>query len=344
MTDKTETHGEWADIQQQYWSHLNQLQQQLTGQSNQQQPDWQYLNRWWQSIEPDASDLTQNFMKKMMGHGEALFGLAERCCESKAGDNGASVDSQKEFFNDLREQLLKAKTGQEPISQLMAFCELPFDFLQQAGAILAPFQSKDFTGSPDTLNTDFLERMLGMPGLGITREEQTLHKSFAKHILEYQQALKIYSEFYSDLALYCTDEMEAELKGIEEQGVSIDSATELYSVWVGVCERCYGKRVRTTEYAALQGRLVNSTLVVKREMNELINSNLSKVQIPTSTQVNELQRCVHDTRQELKNLKAELTELKKTASQAIVEPDLEKQPVVKKKRRVAKKKQSRKKS
>jgi len=104
--------------------------------------------------------------------------------------------------------------------------------------------------------------------------------------------------------------MEHSLELLGQQGESITTAKKLYDVWVSACEKCYGERVRTTEYAALQGRLMNCTLAVKQAMSKLVNAHLSKAQMPTSTDVSALQRYVHENRQELKVLKAEIASLK----------------------------------
>jgi len=207
MGEDKDAHSDWAEIQQRYWEHLNTIQQRVAGQRASAKPAWEGLYPWWREKKPGTTDLTQHFLKKMMGHGEALFELAEKCSQHQEDGEIDASEVQNAFFRELRQRLLRAKNGQEPLGQVMAFCELPFDFLQQAGAILAPFQV-DLVGTPAAPNLDQLQQLLGTPGLGFSREEQALHQDLVKRLLAYQDSLTVYSEFFSDLAMACTSDME----------------------------------------------------------------------------------------------------------------------------------------
>ncbi len=306
MDEKMRSPDQWADTQKQFWDQLRELQGKLAEPHKADDDPWQKLDHWWRSVVTDTSGPTQQYMEKMVKQGKAYFQLAEACVLSSEQGDGDPVAT---FFEALRERLDRAKNSQESLSELMAFCELPFDVWLRAGALLAPFTDL----FRDDLFRDGLEgmqRKLAMSDLAITADERHQYEKLLRCLLAYQSALTSYNDFFSDLAIACTTDMEQKLEQIKQQGESISSAKALHLIWSKVCESLYSNRVMEPEYAQLQGKLLNSTMAVKQQMGIVVDARLTQLQMPTSGEIRSLQQQANQNRQEIRMLKSEIAELK----------------------------------
>ncbi len=311
MAEESAFQSELANIQKHFWRQLFEMQSQPQKQQSEKSDVWTELDQWWRMAAPGATNLTQYYMDKIVKHGNALFELAENCSRSEKESEADPIKSQTAFFEALRQRLGQAGSSQEPLSNLMAFCELPFDTWQRAGALLAPFQTILKEGLP-TDSEALVQRLIEQSGFGVAQGEMLQFQRLMDSMSSYQEALTDYNQFFSDLAVACATEMEQTLAHLEKEGVSITSAKELYSAWVDVCERCYSERVMGSDYAVLQGRLINSTMAVRQQMQTVVDEKLAVLQMPTSGEIKSLQRQANASRQEIKTLKAEI-ELLKTA-------------------------------
>jgi len=306
MDEKIHTHDQWVETQKQFWDQLRELQGKLAEPHEGADDPWQKLDHWWRSAATDTAGPTNQYMEKMILQGKAYFQLAEACVLSSDQGDGDSVGT---FFDALRERLDQAKNSQEPLSELMAFCELPFDAWLRAGALLAPFTDL-FRGDLFRDGLEGMQRKLSMPDLAITADERQQYEKLLRCLVTYQSALTSYNDFFSDLAISCTTDMEQRLEQIKQQGESISSAKALHLVWSEVCESRYSNRVMEPEYAQLQGKLLNSTMAVKQQMSIVVDAKLTQLQMPTSGEIKSLQQQASQNRQEIKMLKSEIAELK----------------------------------
>jgi hypothetical protein len=76
----------------------------------------------------------------------------------------------------------------------------------------------------------------------------------------YQRTQLEYLDLLRNAAREALDRMEEKLNAFAADGKTIDSLRELYNLWVDCNEETYGRMLRSSTYAMLNGRLINSLL------------------------------------------------------------------------------------
>ncbi|MES9935727.1 MAG: class III poly(R)-hydroxyalkanoic acid synthase subunit PhaE [Sedimenticola sp.] len=323
MSEQGFWNQEWMDIQQKYWQNWTDFSRQAMGGAAQPKNPWESaMQHWWQAISPSAPDMTKDFMDKMMNQGNALFQMADQFSRNFQ-ENGAATEwteVMNKTFADLKQGFTGAAEagGDDALHKMMAFWEMPLDNWQRMVSSLSLMPGDMLRNMP---HGGHLERFLSAPGLGYTREEQGQQQQMMLKVMEYQQALQEYMQFFSNLGVLAVDRMQAKVSDIAAQGKQIDSARALYDTWVGVCEEAYGEQVMTPEYAKTHGRLVNALMGVKHHMAVMVDESLGAMNMPTRTELRTLQTRMQENRREIKALKAEIAELKAiVAAQAAPKP------------------------
>ncbi|MET0106477.1 MAG: class III poly(R)-hydroxyalkanoic acid synthase subunit PhaE [Sedimenticola sp.] len=323
MSEQGFWNQEWMDIQQKYWQNWTDFSRQAMGGAAQPKNPWESaMQHWWQAISPSAPDMTKDFMDKMMNQGNALFQMADQFSRNFQ-ENGAAAEWTEvlnKTFADLKQGFTGAAEagGDDALHKMMAFWEMPLDNWQRMVSSLSLMPGDMLRNMP---HGGHLERFLSAPGLGYTREEQGQQQQMMLKVMEYQQALQEYMQFFSNLGVLTVDRMQAKVGDIAAQGKQIDSARALYDTWVGVCEEAYGEQVMTPEYAKTHGRLVNALMGVKHHMAVMVDESLGAMNMPTRTELRTLQTRMQENRREIKALKAEIAELKAiVAAQAAPKP------------------------
>lgn len=76
----------------------------------------------------------------------------------------------------------------------------------------------------------------------------------------YQNTQMEYLDLLRNAAREALDRMEEKLNAFAADGKTIASLRELYNLWVDCNEETYGRMLRSSTYATLNGRLINSLL------------------------------------------------------------------------------------
>ncbi|MES9845711.1 MAG: class III poly(R)-hydroxyalkanoic acid synthase subunit PhaE [Candidatus Sedimenticola sp. PURPLELP] len=312
MSDQGFWNQEWMGIQQKYWENWSDFSRQAMGGQPQPKNPWESaMEHWWQAVSPAAPDMTRGFMDKMMNQGKALFNMADQFSRNFQENGAASEWSEvmNKTFADLKQGFSGAAQagGDDALHKMMAFWEMPLDNWQRMVSSLSLMPGDVLRNMP---HGGELERFLSAPGLGYAREEQGQHQQMMLKVMEYQQAMQEYMQFFSNLGVLAVDRMQSKVEKIAAEGKQIDSARALYDTWVGVCEEAYGEQVMTPDYAKTHGRLVNSLMGVKHQMAVMVDESLGAMNMPTRSELRTLQTRMQENRREIKALKAELAELK----------------------------------
>jgi class III poly(R)-hydroxyalkanoic acid synthase PhaE subunit len=199
---------------------------------------------------------------------------------------------------------------------MFAFWELPFDNWQRMASSLSPVPGDVLRNMPTEGMRSKLDRVLGAPGLGYTREEQGQYQELTRAVLDYQETFAEYLGFFSKMGVGSVERLQWLVKEAEQKKKSIGSARELYDMWIQCCEAEYADRVMTDEYTELHGRLVNALMRVKQRMSVIVDEYLGAMNMPTRRELRTLQDRVQEARRETKRLRSELDALKKQLSVA----------------------------
>jgi len=252
---------------------------------------------------------------------------------------GNATEAWSQVLSSLTDSF-KQSPGVDSFKQGSGFWEMPLDNWNRMVSALSPVPGDTLRGMPTGSVKEHLDRVLGAPGLGYTRESQAQYQSLSQAILEYQEAMTEYSLLFSRMG-----EKSVGLLQQRMQDKPVESARQLYDSWIGCCEEVYAEQVMTPEYIQLHGRLVNALMMVKSRWGEILNEFLAMYNIPTRDDLRTLQIRMQEQRRENKTLRAEVTALRKAVKKVAASAGAERKepsPVVRKKT-VAKKKVSKKK-
>lgn len=180
------------------------------------------------------------------------------------------------------------------------------DNWNRTASALSPVPGDTLRGMPHGDVKEHLERILGTPGLGYTRESQTQYQSLMQAVMDYQEAMAEYSLFFSSMG-----EKSAKLLQQKIGDSPVESARQLYDTWVSCCEELYAEDVTTEDYTKLHGRLVNSLMVLKSRYGEILNESLSTMNIPTHDDLRTIQIRMQEQRRENKKLGSEVAALRR---------------------------------
>ncbi len=310
MTSNPFWNDNWMNIQRQYWNQWNGLQQQSMGFGKPQPNPWeQGLDHWWSAVRDAVPPTGQDFYNKMMEQGKDFFNMAERAMQA-SGRKQSATDVWSQILSSLAESFQQSPTIDSFSKGATGFWEMPLDNWNRMVSALSPVPGDTLRGMPTGGVKEHLDRMLGAPGLGYTRESQAQYQGLTQAILEYQEAIAEYSLLFTQMG-----EKSVSLLQKRMQNTPIESARQIYDTWIGCCEEVYAKQVMTPEHIKLHGRLVNALMLVKSRWGEILNEYLSMYNIPTRDDLRTLQIRMQEQRRENKTLGAEVTALRKLVEQ-----------------------------
>jgi class III poly(R)-hydroxyalkanoic acid synthase PhaE subunit len=312
MSEKGMWNQDWYEIQQKYWENLTEMGRKAMGLETPRKRPWESaMDHWWQSLSPALPDPAQGFMERMLDQGRIFFKMAEQFNDSMQGMNPAKdwpealnrvfEDMQTSFPGDMQ------GIGADMTHKMMAFWEMPLDNWQRMVSSLSLMPGDMLRNIPHSM--DF-ERYLSAPGLGYTREEQAQQQKLVRATLDYQREMQAYMQFFSNLGLLAVERMREKISALSEQEKTIDSARELYDLWVVSCEEVYGEQVMTPQYAEIHGRLVNALMATKKHLSQMVDENLGALNMPTRSEIRTLQDRLQETRRENKQLRQEMEQLR----------------------------------
>ena len=316
MTDSPFWNDDWMNVQQKYWSNWTEMNRKAMGLGEPVQSPWEgALNHWWKAISPQVPGASNEFMQRMMDQGKSFFQMTGEFNKNYQGTNdwqealnNTFSDMQKMFSSGMQASLNGFdQNNSDAMHKMMAFWEMPMDNWQRMVSSLSLMPGDVLRNMP---HEGGMDRVLNVPGLGYTREEEGQYKELMQRVVAYQKAFGEYLAFFSNLGLLSVERMKEKVDALVESETSIDTARGLYDLWVSACEDVYGEQVMTPEYAQIHGGLVNALMALKKKMGQLVDENLGAMNMPTRRELRTLQKRLQESRREAKALRAEVEQLK----------------------------------
>ena len=266
---------------------------------------------WW----PAAPDDSRDFFGKVLEQARHYWSMGAQF--SKLIEDIAACEGNKKAILDC----VKARFKALQAAAAVAYNSGPADstqqyeallaLLQTAGAGLSPWLSAGAGAfSPEAGIGRLRARLLSMPGLGYSRETQDKLQELLRLWGEYQDHYQEYQSVMTRLNQESLALMQKAIIKRMRNAKDIRSIKQLYDLWIESSERAYGEYVFTDEYAALNGRLVNSLMAFRQKQNEISEDLLAAMNMPTMRAMNTLERRQHQLRKQIKTLEAELQTLK----------------------------------
>ena len=328
---------DWANLQRQYWEQWSQLQQKAMGiEPEPPKPQWpweQGLEHWWQAVQPAMPEAGQLFFEKMMEQGKSFLQMANQF--SNMDQASAGEEAWAGMLRSLTESFTRNIGGVPGDQASFAFWEMPMDNWQRMVSAMSPVPGDMLRGMPtdEAGVKEHVDRVLGAPGLGYTRENQAQYQSLIQAAIQYQETLAEYALFFTRMGENAGKRLQSSFSG-----KSVESARELYDTWVRCCEEEYAEQVMTPEYIDLHGRLVNALMQLKHRWGEILNEYLSAMNIPTSDDLRTMQMRVQEHRREIRKLHKEIAALRSEIQEQPAPRPAPARKAASKKKAVAKKK------
>jgi polyhydroxyalkanoate synthase subunit PhaE len=304
MSESPFWNDDWMRTQRNYWEQWSEMSRKAMGMERPAKSPWESaMEHWWKAISPGADRQTQHFMEKMLDQGKLFFRLGDEVSRNLDGAKDWS-DALTQTFEKMQGQFAAAaeqgsNAGKQGFEQMAGFWEGPMESWRKAAGQLP--LNDELAGTPK-----LFEQLLGMPGLGYTREDEERYKALANGWMQYQHALARYNHFFADVGTASLRCMQEEIKQLKENGGKIDSGRALYDTWVGACEKVYAEHTMTPEYAKVHGELVNALMAFKKQWRELQDQRLGMLGMPTRREIQTLQCRLQDSRRELRALRTEV--------------------------------------
>lgn len=145
-------------------------------------------------------------------------------------------------------------------------------------------------------------RMANIPSIGLTRE---LNEKVNRGFLYWQDNQRVNAEYQQVLLNTLVNAFEAFMQKLLEMaktGKPIDSQNELLTLWVEVADEQFLQLFHSAHYAEVQGRYVNSSMVLRRQQRELTEVLLRMNDLPTQSALDEAHHNIFLLRKEVKAL------------------------------------------
>lgn len=276
------------------------------------------MHGWWLSAQPAAPDDTRDFFGKVLEQARHYWSMGAQF--SKLIEDIAACEGNKKAILDCVNARFKALQA-AAAAAAVAYNPGPADptqqyeallaFMQTAGQGLSPWLAAGGGAfAPEGGIGQLRARLLSMPGLGYSRETQDKLQALLRLWGEYQDNYQQYQSVMTRLNQESLALMQKAIIKRSKKDEGIRSMKQLYDLWIESSERAYGEYVFTDEYAALNGRLVNSLMAFRQKQNEISEDILAAMNMPTMTAMNTLERRQHQLRKQIKTLEAELQTLK----------------------------------
>lgn len=308
MTDKDFWGKDWMDIQRKYWEGWTDLTQQAMGSTSPPSNPWETaMRQWWNTVAPAAPNPAQEFAQKIIDQGMGFFRMGEQFAEGlgKMPEMGDWSKLAESWLNGLQKSFsARSEIAEDAVNRMMAFWEMPLDNWKRMASTLSLMPGDVLRNVP---HHERLNQFLSAPGLGYTREEQAQYQKLARLALDYQRALQDYSQFFSGLGLKASERMRTLLKARQDENRPVESARELYDLWISACEQTYNEQVMSDEYAHQHGQLVNALMAYKAHASEIIDETLGALNMPTQRELRTVHERLQRTRRETSCMRGDLT-------------------------------------
>lgn len=190
----------------------------------------------------------------------------------------------------------------------MAFWDLPFDTWSRtmlAGCpVLGDFLKAFEENVPAGMHAQ-MDRLLSAPAIGYGREYQEQCQKFARLVMEYQKASGHYHEGFGDLGQKSLETFQKRLETTAADSRPVNSVRQVYNIWVDACEEVYAEYAMSDDYAKRYGEMVNALMAVKQQGARLVDESLEAMNMPTRSEIDGLQRRLHDSRNDYRKLSGE---------------------------------------
>jgi len=252
-------------------------------------------------------------LDKLLPQGQAYLVFGEQALKLIQGlqDNlqtgGDWRNALQHSFTPIRKHFFQSFQGNGTHPNVAALWGLPLTTWQRVVSALAippgdapqPESSNQRAGNPLQAA---LDKALGIPTLGVTREWQEQAQQYGKLWLAYQEVNQEYHALLHKAANRSLDLLQERLVTMAEEGKAVATLRELYNLWVDCSEAAYAELVRSPAYGKTKGQMINALMRFKSQGQHIVDNTLSAMNIPNRREVNTVHARLQEIRRHLSRL------------------------------------------
>ncbi len=272
--------------------------------SNQTANPWSAaIENWWKTASLNANPQANDMFSMLLDQGKTFFDLSStlKTTLTEAFNTQDSADDFEKMvsqsFEGLRETL-SASASTAPIEFLEKM-------VGQGWSSNAEFVPK----SIEQLQS-LSEKMISMPGVGMSREKQEKFQQLAMLSAEYSQAAGEYLKAHNNISKQSVDLLQQRFVEMYERKEQPESCRAIYDIWVDCYEEVYAEEVMKPDYNSAYGDMVNSLMALTKAHREIQDETLETLGMPSRREMDTLLQRFQQERREKSKMRAEIETLK----------------------------------
>lgn len=301
----------WLEMQQQYLQALSSFYPD-SGKNNPGTGNRQVWNEaldyWLDSVKGHVPAENRPVFESIIGQSRVFYAMTDQFAAmlkaiSSAGDTAGDWQAiMTEHFGRMKSMLDSGiQAGADPTTAPPFMWSFPAESWQQLMKSMSVVPDGMFARLAEEGIESSTEKLLAIPGLGMTRELQDKLQRALQAWTEYQHQSRHYNAVFTRLGKEALDRLQQDIMKKADSGEKISSLKQIYNMWIDANEDVFAEFAFTDEYARLYGDLVNALTAFRRQSNELSDDLLALVNVPTSAGVNTVTRRQHQMRNELRS-------------------------------------------
>lgn len=160
-------------------------------------------------------------------------------------------------------------------------------------------------------------KLIEMPIMGPTREHAERLRS------HFDATINLYSAWMGSIASFQSVFLEAtrrtrekvETMAAKEEEVGPESAKEFYDLWMETFSETFKEFLKSQFFSSDLSKLASDSMGYMRSYRDMLENNLLKpANLPTRTELDEINKDVYELRKQVKSLKHQINELAKKES------------------------------
>ncbi len=328
---------EWMKSQQKYWENISTLSDTpfniptLDMQNN----DWlSTMSTWFAQSPTPPEGIASHLSEHIMNAGKHFLSMAQQCANhsnNKENITSTWVDLLEKGYNEWLHQAQKQQQSSlyNPFSASIdmaapwmnmlteqqknnPFSAFSFDPSQMAG-----FTSEEWFTKLSASQQDWLATFSDMgtaPEAAMSSAQQQVMQQWAS----YNEAVQHYQQLFTDMGNQVVEQLKEHLNELSQttnDNAKMQSATELFQLWVETHEEIYAQLAMTDHYQTAYSDLVNKMMELKQSLQKQAFDALKHSPFASQEELDEAYKRIQNLKLENRSLKQRLAEIEETLEQ-----------------------------
>lgn len=152
-----------------------------------------------------------------------------------------------------------------------------------------------------------MKSLLDTPVAGVNQAQQQQIQDAIKLTLDYQEALREYTEHYNGISEQAASAL---LIALQDDGKEIEGLQQLHDLWVNAYEKAYADAIATTAYQQSHGRISNALMRLRKFSQDFRDEQFQLIGLATRQGLDTALERQHQLRKDMRHNQRELAQVK----------------------------------